>query len=149
MEYVFLTKNGYDNFKKELDLLTENRKEAVKSLTRARDMGDLSENGFYKAARHELSTIDRRIRELTYMLKYAKIIENPSSGIAGLGSSVVVVINGEERIYRIVGRYEANPKMGMVSNESPIGKILLGKKAGEKFTLETDTKYSYEIVSVN
>jgi transcription elongation factor GreA len=146
---AILTKDGLDKFKKEQDDLIETRKGAVVSLSRARDMGDLSENGFYKAARHELSNIDRRLRELGYIIKGAEIIRKTNHGFVALGSQVKVLVNGVGASYEIVGKYEANPKQGKISNESPVGQTLLGKTVGEKFVLGVDVIYSYEVISIN
>ena len=151
MEKVILTQTGFDNFKKENIELLEKRKDAVLNLTRARDMGDLSENGFYKAARHELSSIDRRLRELEYILKYASIIKPSSLKIVSLGSRVKVLVNGKDFEYEIVGKYEANPSKGKLSDESIVGQRLLGKKSGDKFDLKVSegSTYSYEILKIN
>lgn len=149
MRKIYLTKDGLGKFQKEQSDLAEKRKEAVINISRAREMGDLSENGFYKAARHELSSIDRRIRELNYIIKYSEVIRNKSSKIVSLGSKVRVSIGAGEIEYLIVGKYEANPKEGKLSNESPVGFLLMGRKIGEKFILETDKKYNYKIISIS
>ena len=144
---VLLTSEGLKKFKDDHEVLLEKRKEVLVDLVRARDMGDLSENGAYKAARFELSSIDRRIRELTKIIKTATVITNNVSDRVQLGNKVNLLVNGRNVGYQVVGRHEANPSLGMVSNESPIGRELLGKKAGDKFILGTDKKYSYEILS--
>lgn len=146
---AILTQEGLDKFKKEKEILIEKRKGAVANLTRAREMGDLSENGFYKAARHELSEIDRRVRELTYILKGAQIIRKGNHGFVTLGNSVKVLIDGKEIIYQIVGKYEANPKEGKISNESPVGQGLLGKSVEDSLSISMDGKnINYKILDI-
>lgn len=146
---VLLTSEGFKKFKDDHRILLEKRKEVLADLVRAREMGDLSENGAYKAARFELSSIDRRIRELTKIIKTATVITNNVSDRVQLGNKVNLLVNGRNVGYQVVGRHEANPSLGMVSNESPIGRKLLGKKVGDKFVLGTDKKYNYEILSLN
>lgn len=144
---TLLTRGGFNKFKTDHELLLEKRKEVLADLVRAREMGDLSENGAYKAARFELSSIDRRIRELIKIIKTATVITNSVSDRVELGNKVSLLVNGKKVDYQIVGKHEANPSLGMVSNESPIGRELLGKKVGDKFVLGTDKKYNYEILS--
>lgn len=137
MNKIFLTVNGLENFKKEFESLTQKRVGAVKNISKAREMGDLSENGFYKAARHELSSIDRRLRELTHIIKYSQLIKKTQSNIVGIGSRVTLLIDEKEVEYEIVGKYEANPSQGKLSNESIVGKALLSRKINEMVKVET------------
>ena len=90
MAYLF-TQEGYDKFKKDLDDANKSRPEAVATLARARAMGDLSENGFYKGARFELSDLDRKIRHLTHLMENAKIIEKPKQNeTVQIGHTVIL-----------------------------------------------------------
>ena len=138
MKHTLLTKEGFEKLQKQKEALLQARPEAVKELTRAREMGDLSENGFYKGARAKLSRIDRELRHVEFLLKHVKIIEKTAvSGEVEIGSSVT--LRGESGImdYIIVGEHEANPKEKKISFHSPIGRAVLGKKVGDKITVNT------------
>ncbi len=102
------------------------------SLQRAREMGDLSENGAYTAARFELGNVDRELRRLEFNLKYGVIKEPEITGKVGFGNKVTVELGGKEDVYTLVGTQESDPKKAMISLESPIGTALLGKRVGEK-----------------
>ena len=115
----------------EFTLLKEQRKDAVEHLKKAREMGDLSETGYYKSSRAKLSSIDRRISELTYLLRVGRIRTAENTGIVQVGSSVILDHEGKKLHYQIVGAYEANPSEGRISEASPLGKVLIGKKAGD------------------
>ena len=134
---MYLTKDGLAVLKKEFEQLTKVRRpEIVKRVSDARNMGDLSENAEYTAAREELSFTDGRIDELEELLKQAVLIEDnkavTSQGkIIQLGSKVTVKVNGKEEVYMVVGEWEADPTEKKISHESPLGKALLGKSIGE------------------
>lgn len=132
---LYFTKQGLEAKQKEYDDLLASRPNAVKDLTKAREMGDLSENGYYKGARMKLSDIDRRLRQLKHILKIAKVKEKLSNGTIDIGSTVVLQTKGGEKVYEIVGTYEANPREGKISSYSPLGKILLGKRKGDSTEL--------------
>jgi len=143
------TKEGLVKIKKEQITLLAERPVAVEDLRKAREMGDLSENGYYKAARAKLSSIDSRLRRLARLIKYAKVIENSHKGIISLGSRVTVKTNGKERMFEIVGKLEADPLQGKLSNKSPIGKSLLGKKVGDRVEVAVPAgNVTYEIVAI-
>jgi transcription elongation factor GreA len=129
--YLF-TFQKLDSLKQNLEKLLTNREEAVIELAEARSMGDLSENGRYKAARSNLNEIDRNIRQHKIWLKYAKIIKpNQNSNFISLGSTVVVESDGQTRTFTLVGKLEADPLEGKISNKSPIGIALMNKGVGE------------------
>lgn len=140
MKTYHFTKDGYENLKKEQEQLREERKDAVMHLKKAREMGDLSENGYYKASKMKLSSIDHRLFKLSVFLKYGKIIEPKKSDTVDLGSTVTLKDGEQTVIYTIVGSEEANPREGRISNESPIGKALIGKKVHEAVSLITPSK---------
>lgn len=127
---IFFTKKGYEDKQKEYAELLAKRPDAVKELTKARDMGDLSENGYYKGARFKLSDIDRQLRHLKHLLKVGRVKESSQSGI-DIGSIVTLSDGITERTYEIVGTYEASPSEGKISLDAPLGKALFGKKEGE------------------
>lgn len=129
------TKNGYDKLKSELIELENQRPDAVETLARARAMGDLSENGLYKAARMRLSSIDHRIARLKALIKQAVITEPVSGDVVGIGTTLVVSHEKGSKKITIVGGYESNPEVGKISHLSPLGSVLMKKKAGDTVTV--------------
>lgn len=140
MKQHLFTKEGYENLKKEREDLKAQRKLAVIDLTKARELGDLSENGYYKAARFKLNAIDHRLYKIAIFLKYGKIIESDGSDSVQVGHTVTLSTGNETVDYHIVGSEEANPKEGRISNESPLGRLLLGKKLHEVVALNTPAR---------
>ena len=135
---IRLTKQGLDKLKIELEELKKTKRPAViDRIKRAKDFGDLSENAEYEDARNEQSFIEGRIQELEYMIKYAQVSETHSANEVSLGSNVTVDMDGDKATYEIVGSTEADPMHGKISDDSPIGSVLLGKKTGEKVTAKT------------
>lgn len=150
---IYLTAKGLQDLKDEYKrLVDKDRPEIVSRLTAAREMGDLSENAEYTAAREELTFIDGRIEELEMLLKQVQIIsdEKHSSSGVDLGSKVVVKIKGKEEVFRVVGEWEADPAERKISHESPLGKALLGKSVGEEIEVDAPAgKMVYTIVSID
>ncbi len=135
-EEVILTKEGKEELEKRLEYLKlVKRAEITERIKTAREFGDLSENAEYDAAKNEQAMIEGEIVEIENKLKYAVIIKdnNAKKGVVSLGSKVDLVDEetGEQMTYEIVGTTEADVEMGRISNESPIGNALLGKKANE------------------
>ena len=129
---IIFTKSGYNSLQPKIDELFKKRERVLIELQRAREQGDLSENGAYKAARFELGDTDRAIRQLQHQIKYGKAAQPPVNGIIGVGSTVQLMrADGKEFSYTIVGTYEADPMNGKISIESPMGKTLIGKKVNE------------------
>lgn len=137
MRPVRFTKEGYEELKKEHADLLSKRPAAVDDLQKARELGDLSENGFYKAARSKLSATDSKLRRLTMLLKRAVIIENGRRDIVDIGATVKVLQGEKESTYHIVGDTEADPMHGKISLYSPIGRALVGRRVGDSVTIET------------
>src|SRR5438067_11612322 len=109
---IYLTKKGFEDLKKEYeDVLNKRRPEVVGRLAAAREMGDLSENAEYTAAREELAFIDGRIEELEELLKQAELISdsNHKSQAVGLGSQVLIMIGDKKETFTVVGEWEADP----------------------------------------
>jgi transcription elongation factor GreA len=129
---VPFTKEGYENMKVRQAELLAKREIVLVSLQRAREMGDLSENGAYTSARFELGNVDRELRRLEFNLKYGVITSAQGTDKVGFGNKVTVEINGKEYTYVLVGTQESDPKKAMISLESPIGIALQGKRVGEK-----------------
>lgn len=147
---VSFTKEGFDTLKQELDTVRLSRKDAVADLKKAREMGDLSENGYYKAAKFKLGDIDRRIRFLTHLLKTATVPQVVIKDTVDIGCSVRVTDGKETKVYAIVGGYESNPLEGKLSIISPIGRAMKGRKKGETFVFESPTgKKQFTIVDLN
>ena len=143
------TKEGYENLKKEYQKLADSRKPAVEDLKKAREMGDLSENGYYKAARAKLSSIDYNLRRLGYLIKDAIVVETKKKDTIDIGSKVTLEIDNKTVEYNIVGGYESNPKIGKISHLSPLGKALISKKTNEEIEITTPSgKIKYKIVKV-
>jgi|SRR3989344_346760 len=143
------TKEGYENVKKEYKQVLEKRPEAVKTLSRARELGDLSENGLYKAARANLSMLDSRLRHLEMLVKNGVVAEKTKEGIVGLGSKVVIMSGEKTTDFIIVGRFEADPSKGKISNVSPIGRELIGKREGESINVKTPKgEIAYKIIKI-
>src|SRR3989344_2023574 len=134
---VLLTKDGLAELKGEHDeLVSVKRPDAVTRLAAARELGDLSENSEYAAAKQDLSFIDGRILELEEILHGAKIITTHKRGLVDVGCRVTLHTNGKKHVFTVVGEWEADTKENKISNSSPLGKALLGKKVGEKVSVE-------------
>jgi transcription elongation factor GreA len=135
------TREGYDRVSKQLKELIEiKRPEIVAAVAEARSHGDLRENAAYDVARQDHAMIERRITDLEETLRNAVIIEDSDRGevgVVGLGRTVTVDFDGDEETYKIVGPAEAMPTEGSISEESPIGKQLIGKRAGDQVTVQT------------
>ncbi len=148
-----LTQEGLEKLNHELqELIGKKRPDVIERIREAASHGDLSENADYAQAREEQSFIEGRILEIEDMIKNAEIITMASGhhgGTATIGSTVTVKTGGVQKKYAIVGSNEANPKEGKISNESVVGKALLGRKVGEKFkVLAPAGEMDYEIVSI-
>ncbi|MBE6689647.1 MAG: transcription elongation factor GreA [Ruminococcaceae bacterium] len=139
-EHVLLTQEGYDKLKAEYDYLRlTRRQEVINAIKVAKAFGDLSENSEYDEAKNEQAEVEHKIAELEVMLKNVKIIEKTSTSVISMGSTVKIYDCEfeEEMTYTIVGSAEANLDEGQISDESPIGHALLGKKAGDIVDVET------------
>jgi transcription elongation factor GreA len=131
---VYLTKDGLTKLQKEYDeLTTSGRKKIAEMIKTAKEYGDLSENSEYADAKDQQVFIEGRISELEHVLKNAVIIDETHTNCStvNVGCSVNVELETGDMEFRIVGSAEADPAKGWISNESPIGRALLGKKAGD------------------
>jgi transcription elongation factor GreA len=133
----YLTKDGVDKLKSELDdLVTTQRPKVAQELKEAKEYGDLSENASWDAAKDHQSFIEGRISELEHILRNVVVIKAPrSTAKVNIGSTVHLEIEDGKQIYTIVGSTEANPTEGKISNESPIGQALMGKTKGEEVVI--------------
>jgi transcription elongation factor GreA len=150
---IYLTPKGLEELKKEHEeLINKERPEVVARLSAAREMGDLSENAEYTAAREELSFIDGRIDELEMLLKQVVLISDVGrhgTQVVELGSEVTVKINGKKEMFTLVGEWEADPEEKTISHESPLGKALLGKAVGEEIEVQAPVgKMVYKVVAI-
>jgi transcription elongation factor GreA len=140
MPNSFLTKEGFQKLQEELDhLRTAKRQEVAERLHEAMEGGELIENAEYEAAKNEQAFVEGRIQELEIILATARMIEGngKNAGVAQVGSTVTIEEDGAPaETYTIVGVAEANPREGKISNESPIGKAVIGHKAGEVLQVE-------------
>ena len=139
-EQILLTQEGYDKLKAEYDYLRlTKRQEVIDAIKVAKGFGDLSENSEYDEAKNEQAEVEHKIAELEVMLKNVKIIEKTSTSVISMGSTVKIydLEFEEEMVYTIVGSAEANLDDGQISDESPIGHSLLGKKVGDVIDVET------------
>ena len=149
MKQIRFTKEGFEKIQQEYNELLEQRPAVVEDLKKAREMGDLKENGYYQASRQKLSYIDGRLFRLKMDMKYAVIIEATDANGVSIGSTVTLTDGENERIYTIVGDFEANPSEGKISLLSPLGRAVDGKKLGEEITLETPRgKIVYKINAI-
>jgi transcription elongation factor GreA len=155
MSTNFLTKEGFQKLQEELDhLRTAKRQEVAERLHEAMEGGELIENAEYEAAKNEQAFVEGRIQELDLLLATAQIIEEngkPKKGDAIQVGSKVTIKEGnfEAETFIIVGAAEANPREGKISNESPIGKAILGHKLADVVKVETPGgTYNVKIVKV-
>ncbi len=150
---VYLTQEGLDNLKNELDdLINVKRPDNIQAIKEARSLGDLSENAEYDAARNEQAQIESRIKQLEKMLENVSIISEVSKDIVGIGNTVSIkyVDDDEEDEYKIVGSQEADPFESKISNESPIAQALFNHKVGDIVTVESPNgSYDVEIIEIN
>ncbi len=136
---VYLTAEGVESLRQELEYLTTVKRPALaERLRKAIQQGDLWENADYTTAKEEQGWLEGRIQQIEAMLRRAVIIEKASTEYVSLGSHVTVVEEGqaEAEEFHIVGPAEADPANGRVSNESPLGQALLGRRVGEQVTVE-------------
>uniref|UniRef100_A0A832E208 Transcription elongation factor GreA n=1 Tax=candidate division WWE3 bacterium TaxID=2053526 RepID=A0A832E208_UNCKA len=149
-EKVYLTQEGLKNLKEEYDqLVNVRRKEVAEKLQKARELGDVTENAAYDAARDEQAFVEGRITELDDLLKRVEVVEEEKAGAVRVGSRVRVHLDGNEQEFQIVGAPEANPADGKISHESPLGQALLGKKVGEKVEINAPVgKLVYHVLEI-
>ena len=144
-----ITTEGKKELEVELDQLKARRGDIADKIAEARDYGDLSENAEYDAAREEQGLVESRIAEIEDILMNAELIKGGSKTKVSLGSIVELKTGKKSVTYTVVGPVEANPLEGKISNESPIGEALFGKKVGDSATITTPKgDVTYEIVTI-
>ena len=145
-----LTSDGASVLEQELAELKKRQPEVAENIRVAREFGDLTENAEYQAAKDEASRVENRIQEIEYILANVEIINSANRDKVSLGNTVTLVDDGKVVEYTIVGSVEANPLEHKISDESPIGKALLGKKVGEEVLITLpagETKYKVKKIS--
>lgn len=136
MKKIRFTKEGFEKLKKDYEKLLSERPDAVEHLKKARELGDLSENGYYKASRAKLSFIDGQLMRMKYNLREADIVKHSTAGIT-IGKTIKLTNKDRTLKFRIVGDLEANPGEGTISLLSPIGRAVQGKKEGDEVIIKT------------
>ena len=145
-----LTIEGKRELEQELETLKSQRSEATEKIAEAREFGDLRENAEYDVAREEQGILETRISEIENILQYVEIIKPSDKSKIGIGSKVELKMGDKVVSYIIVGPLEANPLEGKISNESPIGQALTGRKVGDKVTISTPkADIEYEITNIS
>ncbi len=144
---IFLTPEGRAKLEAELEnLRTVRRAQVAERIHSAKEEGDIMENSAYDEAKNEQAFVEGRIMTIEQMLKNAVMIDaTRASDIVGIGAYVTVMERGsrEDEVYQIVGSAEADPARGRISNESPVGRALLGKRVGEEATVKTPDGVRY------
>lgn len=151
MQKTRLTKEGLTKLQIELEGLRLNKRpKAVNRLKTARSMGDLSENSEYSAAKEDLAFVEGRIQEIEELLKNVEIVENHLGGSQViLGATIITEVNGIKEELQIVGEFEADPMNKKLSEKSPIGKALIGKRVGEIVEVTVPAgKSKYKILEI-
>ena len=144
------TKEGFEQILAEQKKLLAERPEAVEHLRKSREMGDLSENGYYKASRQRLSFLDGRIRRVERLVKLAIIVESSNTGVVDIGSTVTITDGKQTFTYTIVGGYESDPTKKTISHISPLGKALMGKKVQDTAIMNAPAGIkTFTIVSIS
>lgn len=144
-----ITDEGKSELEAELEELKGRRGSIADKIAEARDFGDLSENAEYDSAREEQGLVESRIAEIEDILLNAEIIKAGKGSKVALGSKVELKTGDRTVTYTVVGPVEADPLEGKISNESPIGVALMGKKVGDVVTINTPKgEIAYEIISI-
>lgn len=146
----YLTSEGLEKFKKELDYLEKiKRKEIAERLKYAISFGDLAENAAYIEAKEAQGFLEGRILELREIISNVKLIEKNNTKDIRVGSIVLLFSKNKKEKFQVVGPEEADVFQGKISHQSPLGKAVLGKTKGNKFTIETpEGKTEYKIIEV-
>lgn len=146
---ILFTQEGLVKVKADFEKYSQKRKIDVVNLRTAREMGDLSENGAYKAARFELSDTDRQLRRLKYLLRFGEVQKKTAGNVIDFGTKVTLNDGKKHLEFTLVGGYESDPEQKKFSIHSPVGKAVLGKRVGDKIKVATPSgTHSYTIVRI-
>jgi len=151
-EQVYLSKEKMDELEAEaLELRSVKRKEIAEKLEYAKSLGDLSENAEYQEAREAQAGLEERIATIENILKRAVVVSGHKSDIVDIGSVVTLVKKNDskKKVYEIVGSEEADISQMKISNRSPLGEAMIGKKKGEEFTFQSPAgEVGYTIIKI-
>lgn len=144
-----LTQEGVDELNTELANLVSQRPEVAEKIKIAREFGDLSENAEYQTARQEQEKLEARVSEIEHILNNVVLITKPKGDSTVQLGSVVTLKNGTTKQFQVVGTVEADPLNGKISDESPIGQVLIGKKLGDEVEIKTPAETNaYKITAI-
>ena len=153
MKQIYVTPEGLEKAKNELQELVEvKRPEVIQKIESAKALGDLSENAEYHEAREEQGFIEGRVQELEYLINNAVVVDNnkESNGVVEIGRTIKVKNGRETKEFKIVGANEADPIIGKISNESPLGEAFIGKKVGDAVEVQVPKgMLKYQIVKID
>ncbi|PID32268.1 transcription elongation factor GreA [Candidatus Saccharibacteria bacterium] len=145
----YLTKEGVAELEQELQTLVDQRSVVAERIKTAREFGDLSENAEYQTARQDQERLENRIAEIEHILQNVEMIAKPKSGSKIQLGSTVTLKNGSTKTFQVVGTVEADPLEGKISDESPLGKAVLGKQLGDEVEITTPNETTtYKIVEI-
>lgn len=145
-----LTQTGVDELTKELEQLIAERGPVAEKIKTAREFGDLAENAEYQTARQEQEKLEARISEVEHILQNVAVIKKPKGDSKVQLGSTVTLKNGATKTFQVVGTVEADPLNGKISDESPIGQALLGKKLGDEVEIKTPAETTtYKITEIS
>ncbi len=148
---VYLTEEGLNEIKKELNLLKiDKRPEVIKAIKEARSLGDIKENADYHSAREEQALLEARIQELEALIEDAVIIKPGKTNKVEIGATITIEYLSDQEIekYQIVGSHEANPLLNKISNESPLAQAVMGYKKNDVVTVNSPNG-SYDVKIIN
>lgn len=149
MKTISYTKDGYDDLLKRKAALEFDRIDAVKEVTRASELGDRSENAAYKYGKQKLRQIDSQLKFINNQLRFAHVVEPRNDGIVGIGSKVIVEAERGEQEFIIGGGYESDLSKGRISQYSPLGKAIFGKKVGDICHMNVPAgRLQYKIIKI-
>lgn len=150
MNKIPFTQTGLDKIIAERDKFLAERPDAVSHLQKAREMGDLSENGYYKESRARLSFIDGRLAHLERIIKVAEVMAPIAGDTIDFGSQVVISNGEKEFKYKVVGSFESDPNQQTISIKSPLGQALMGRKVNDQITVTTPKgEITYKVLKVS
>ncbi len=146
-----LTQSGVDELKAELASLISNRPTLAESIRTARELGDLAENAEYQSARADQEKNEQRVQEIENILQNVEVIKKPTAGgKVQIGSTVKLKDDGTTKQFQVVGTVEADPLNGKISDESPIGLALLGKKVGDSVEITTPAETrTFKVIDIS
>lgn len=144
-----LTQEKYDQLRADQKKYLKEQEEVIQRVQTAREMGDLSENGAYKYGKFELGRVRRQLKEINHLLRWGVVVKKKNSGVIEFGSMVTLELNQKQLTYTIVTHHESNPIKGKLSQESPLGKALLGSRVGETVRVEAPSGIlTYSVIEI-